>query len=137
MAARSSLVGRRGGDAWLAEHLVLSSVDSWWSHSFVATLNGVPVGFLYGRVDESPRGRVYVVDRVYVIDDARELGFGDDLLAAALARADEMDCQFLEGSALPGDRETKNLYERAGVVARSITVSRRLSAPSSSGDASR
>ena len=32
----------------------------------------------------------------------------------------------LEGHALPGDRETKNLYERAGITARLITVSRRL-----------
>lgn len=135
--ARSLLVGRRGADAWLAEHPALSSIDDWWIHSFVATLDRVPVGFLFGRVEDGPRGRIYRVDRVYVIDDARELGCGDDMLAAALALAEELGCEYLEGSALPGDRETKNLYERAGVVARSITVSRRVSAPSSSEDASR
>jgi hypothetical protein len=32
----------------------------------------------------------------------------------------------LEGTALPGDRDTKNLYERAGVVARKIVVSKPL-----------
>lgn len=137
LSARSSLVGRRGGDAWLAEHPELSTIENWWSHSFVASVDGVPVGFLYGRVDDGRRGRIFHVDRVYVIDDARELGLGDDLLAAALVLAEELGCSCLEGVALPGDRETKNLYERAGVVARSITVSRRISAPSSSEDASR
>ena len=28
----------------------------------------------------------------------------------------------VEGAALPGDRQTKNLYERAGIVARLITT---------------
>ncbi len=31
--------------------------------------------------------------------------------------------RLLEGEALPGDRDTKNLYERAGIKARLITVS--------------
>ena len=34
--------------------------------------------------------------------------------------------ELVEGHALPGDRNIKNLYERAGVTARLITVSRRL-----------
>ena len=38
----------------------------------------------------------------------------------------EAGASVLEGQALPGDRETKNLYERAGITARLITVSRRL-----------
>jgi len=32
----------------------------------------------------------------------------------------------VEAEALPGDRETKNLYERAGITARNIVVSKRL-----------
>ena len=32
----------------------------------------------------------------------------------------------VEGTALPGDRDTKNLYERAGITARKIIVSTRL-----------
>ena len=66
------------------------------------------------------------VDQVYVTPDARELGFGDALLEAATDAAVEAGATVLEGNALPGDRETKNLYERAGVTARLITVSRRL-----------
>ena len=71
------------------------------------------------------RGRVFTVERVYVRDQARELGFGDALVAAAMREAEAERCQYFEAVALPGDRETKNLYERAGITARSIVVSRR------------
>lgn len=135
--ARRDLVDHRGGEAWLAEHRPLSELPEWWAHSFVAVIDGVVVGFLVGRIDDTARGRVFRIDRVYVLADARELGCGDDLVAAAMARATDENCRFLEAVALPGDRDTKNLYERAGVTARSITVSKRLSDPSSSADASR
>jgi GNAT superfamily N-acetyltransferase len=71
-------------------------------------------------------GDVAVVDQVYVTPEARELGFGDTLLEAAVEAATAAAAHVIEGHALPGDRETKNLYERAGITARLITVSRRL-----------
>lgn len=134
---RSAMVDRRGGEAWLAEHEPLGDLGEWWTDSFVACVDDVVVGFLVGRVAVDARGRLFVVDRVFVHEQARGLGCGDDLLDAAIAHGIAQGCDHLEGSALPGDRETKNLYERAGVTARSITVSRRLSAPSNSVDASR
>lgn len=103
----------------------------------MAFVDDVVVGYLVGRVDVDGRGRVFVVERVFVLEEARGLGCGDDLLAAAIDHAIAQDCEYVEGTALPGDRETKNLYERAGVTARSITVSRRLSDRSSSESASR
>jgi len=72
---------------------------------------------------------------VVVLESSREIVFEagrpaleilDDLLAAAIDRARERGCAVLEGTALPGDRDTKNLYERAGITARLITVSTRL-----------
>jgi len=71
-------------------------------------------------------GDVARIDQVYVTPDARELGFGDALLEAAADAARTSGASVLEGQALPGDRQTKNLYERAGITARLITVSRRL-----------
>jgi len=83
---------------------------------------------------------IATVDQVYVLPDVRELGYGDALLEAATAAAVEAGAHVLEGTALPGDRDTKNLYERAGITARLIIVSRPLrevSGPSSSAAASR
>lgn len=124
--ARSSLEEQRGGEAWLAEHTPLVALTD-WPRTWVGTVDDVVVGFLCGNIDDvSGRGRVFTVERVYVRAQARELGFGDALVAAAMREAEAESCQYFEAVALPGDRETKNLYERAGIMARSIVVSRRL-----------
>jgi GNAT superfamily N-acetyltransferase len=125
--AREALVEARGGARWLDEH---PAVGDWAAaitsgDVFVAVLEvgdgpGLVVGYLL-LVVELPIARV---DQVYVTPEARELGFGDALLEAATQAATAAGARLLEGTALPGDRETKNLYERAGITARSITVSR-------------
>ena len=51
---------------------------------------------------------------------------GDGLLGAAMDAARAQGARRLDALALPGDRATKNLYERAGVVARAIILSTRL-----------
>jgi GNAT superfamily N-acetyltransferase len=84
-----------------------------------APADEVIVGYLIVDVD----GAVALIDQVFVTPEARELGFGDALLAAALEEARAAGAGVLEGHALPGDRDTKNLYERAGITARLITVS--------------
>jgi GNAT superfamily N-acetyltransferase len=120
--ARAQLADQRGGPRWLQTH---PSVGERWSERvarggvFVAPIDDVVVGYLVVTAD----GRVARIDDVYVTPEARELGFGDELLAAAIRRARESGAELLEGEALPGDRDTKNLYERAGIKARLITVS--------------
>lgn len=121
--ARTALLAQRGGPAHLAER---SATPSWselladaGQHVWVATIDEVAVGYLQ-LVVRAPAAEVW---QVYVHPEARELGFGDWMLEAALACAREAGCTVLEGTALPGDRDTKNLYERAGIKARKITVS--------------
>lgn len=86
-AARADLLVKRGGEAWLVEHPRLVDLHQWWSDSFVALVDDVVVGYLVGRVDVDGRGRVFVVERVFVLEAARGLGCGDDLLAAAIDHA--------------------------------------------------
>ena len=69
------------------------------------------------------------IEHVWVSPGAREIGFGDDLLAAATAIARTGGAVAIEAEALPGDRETKNLYERAGVTARKLVVWKALDPP--------
>ena len=123
--ARAALVGQRGGDRWLETHAergpawdaaVLAGAVS------VAVIGDVVVGYLVA----SQAGQVASIDEVYVTGEAREVGFGDALVEAATAAARAAGCAAIEGEALPGDRETKNLYERAGITARLITVSKSL-----------
>ena len=126
---RNLLLDQRGGIAWLAEHVPLATLppQDVVESSFVGEIDGAEIGFLRGTVDLIPaRGMVYTEDRVFVVEQARQLGFGDALLAAAMELAVSTQCVAIEANALPGDRETKNLYERAGITARNIIVSRPL-----------
>jgi GNAT superfamily N-acetyltransferase len=132
-AAREALRPARGGAVWLLEHPAPAAWPMPTERVWVAELDGLVVGFLRLALD----GAVARVEHVYVRPECRELGFGDELLAAALEEARRSGCARLDAVALPGDRDTKNLYERAGVVARAIVLGVSLSDPASSADASR
>jgi GNAT superfamily N-acetyltransferase len=126
LEARAALVGQRGGDRWLVEHPLIG--DDWRARCdevevFVGTIDEVVIGYL---VAELGADAIVRIDQVWVTPEARELGFGDELLAAAIASASTRGAVAVEGQALPGDRHTKNLYERAGIVARLITTFRPL-----------
>jgi len=123
--ARAALVGQRGGDRWLLEH---ASVESWPDHIatadvWLAHIDEVVVGYLVALLGDD---MVVRIDQVWVTPEARELGFGDGMLEAAIESARHRGAIAVQGEALPGDRHTKNLYERAGIVARLITTYRPL-----------
>jgi len=127
--AREAVASQRGGRNWLVEHAPARFLhaDELIDHSWVGTVDEHVVGFLRCTIDDVPQhGLVCSVERVFVDENARELGFGDALLQQAIDYATNLGCIAIEGNALPGDRETKNLYERAGIVARKIIVSRPL-----------
>jgi ribosomal protein S18 acetylase RimI-like enzyme len=118
--ARQLLHGQRGGERWLETHP--ERAEAWAAaidHTVVAHIDEVVVGYLVTSI----AGELATIDEVYVTPEAREVGFGDALLAAAMERARAAGATLLEGEALPGDRDTKNLYERAEIKARLITVS--------------
>lgn len=126
--ARAALVGTRGGDALLAEQPAVvdwvAAIGDPASAVWVAVIDDVVLGYLELAVPSA--GGTGVVRQVYVHPEARELGFGDDLLAEAIAATLSAGGRTIESFALPGDRDTKNLYERAGVTARKLIVSKRL-----------
>ncbi|SRR6056297_745924 len=124
--ARAALTGQRGGEQWLVEHPVIG--DSWARYCtqadvYVGSIDDVVVAYL---VAELADDAIVRIRQVWVTPEARELGFGDELLARAIESAKDRGAVAVEGQALPGDRHTKNLYERAGIVARLITTFRRL-----------
>lgn len=121
--ARAAAADQRGGRAWLDETAAVTNwqplVDDGEHPVWVATVDDVAVGYLASEVNAA----VCRVRQVFVHPDARSVGLGDALLAAAVDHARHVGCRSVEGTALPGDRSTKNLYERAGITARKIVVS--------------
>lgn len=90
--------------------------------SLVACVSGDVVGVL-SYVDEA---RIRCVTLVHVREQAREVGVGDALMEFVLRDAVQAGCTHIRSSALPGDRATKNLFERNGLVARAIQVEKKL-----------
>jgi ribosomal protein S18 acetylase RimI-like enzyme len=119
--ARERLIDQRGADLWLDRHPAQS--PTWPALTtgdvLVSTIDDVPVGYLRLHVAD---GVVYV-DDVFVHPDARQIGCGDALLAAAIEHGVAAGARRVQAEALPGDRDTKNLYERAAITAKRITVS--------------
>ena len=66
---------------------------------------------------------VAMVRRVYVSEKARDLGAGATLIDELRAQARLLGCTRIDAYALPGDRLTKNLFERAGMKARLLIAS--------------
>lgn len=117
--ARDSIREARGGARWIETH----PLPDWTNPDLsvlVADLDGVVVGYLVGRLSS---GDVLMVDEVFVLEEARELGFGDALVEEIQQIGRRRGARRMEAEALPGDRDTKNLWERAGITARLITVS--------------
>ena len=129
--ARADVALRRGGPQLLADHPLIG--DGWVdavgtqpARVLIATIDDVAVGYLV--LSPLVAGGTGRVQQVWVSPGAREVGFGDDLLLSAMQLARRAGAVAIEGEALPGDRETKNLYERAGVTARKIIVWKALEA---------
>lgn len=126
--ARLSLDQFRGGSRLADE---INVIGGNWSKQlsdvstvvFVAGSNDVVMGYLIARLGRAKSGSIATIEQVFVTKDARNLGIGDALVSTTIAWAKSEFLVALDGYALPGDRETKNLFERSGLVARLITVS--------------
>jgi len=127
--ARSQLEKFRGGARLAAE---LPEVGSLWGERidsprwtvFVAGLDGVPMGYLC--IDFEAQRDAPLIEAVYVTADARELGIGDAMVSAAIEECLRHGADAIDAYALPGDRETKNLFERSGLTARLLIVTKKI-----------
>jgi len=122
--AREGMRDVRGGALRLAEcePVVnwLDLLDESNAVVFVGTLDDAVVSYMVMHLSsERDRG---IITHAYVEAEARELGLGDTLVENAVAAVREAGLNGIEAVALPGDRETKNMYERAGLTARKLTV---------------
>lgn len=124
--ARDELAGKRGAAQLLAAGE--ADVTTWWDAGpdrtlWVGEFGGATVGLAAGRVGPGGVGRV---DCCYVRPEARRVGVGGALMEALVGWFRDAGCSEVDGAALPGDRETKQLYESAGFTARLLILHRPL-----------
>ena len=127
--ARAQLARFRGGEQLGNE---LPAVGNQWSECigsgdwgiFVSGFDDVVLGYLC--LNLATTNNVPRIEWVYVTADARQLGLGESLVSAAIEFGSQYGAVAIDAFALPGDRETKNLFERSGLTARLLIVSKRI-----------
>jgi len=127
--ARSQLEIFRGGMRLADE---LPEVGPAWGERIVsprwtvlvAGLDDVAMGYLC--IDFEAQRDAPLIEAVYVTVDARELGLGDAMVSAAIEECLRRGSDAIDAYALPGDRETKNLFERSGLTARLLIVTKKI-----------
>ena len=88
-------------------------------------IDGEPVGYLVARLQErlpQSHGRHVLLNDIYVLDDARAVGVGEELMGAALEWARQRGARSAEVRVLPGHRTAKNFCEQNGFTARLLLM---------------
>lgn len=133
--ARSEKAVERGGAMLLAVRfpeapdaaVFRRALDAEDRRFWMANLDGASVGFAAARLRLLAGGSLLAdIEALYVLPAARGVGLGEALMEAVLAWASGAGAEAVDSVALPGDRVTKNFFERFGLTARAIQVHRRL-----------
>lgn len=125
------MVDLRGGPLFLArearpepvhEGLAAELADD--AHAlFAGTIDDVIIGYAAVRAEQLRTGDVLgVLTDLYVEPEARAVGVGEELMAAALEWCSERGATAVDAYALPGDRDTKNFFEMSGFTARLLLM---------------
>jgi ribosomal protein S18 acetylase RimI-like enzyme len=125
----------RGGAVWAvrearevpADESLRASVADPAQIVLAGTIDEVVVGYAVARLEELRDGtRLGVITDIYTDPGAREVGIGEALVDEVLKWANDEGCRGVDALVLPGNRETKNFFETAGLTARAIVVHKRL-----------
>lgn len=122
--ADNELRGERGGISLLDHDRPQSDWSDATTMSWVGLVDGIVVGTATAVLDIGPTKRVALVTDLYVHPEGRGVGVGAAMLELVQAWAVEHDATHLESQVLPGMRDSKNFFERLGMVTRAMRVSR-------------
>jgi ribosomal protein S18 acetylase RimI-like enzyme len=91
----------------------------------VGTTEDVVVGYGIARWELLRDGtRLGVIDEIYVEPEARGVGVGEMVVERLVTFCMDAECLGVDATALPGHRQAKNFFERAGFSARSLVMHR-------------
>ena len=121
---------RREGRPEPVERSLTAAIASDEHHVVVGGIDAATVGYAVVRVEVLRDGaRLGVVEDLYVEPEARDVGVGEAMMDDVVGWCRSQGCIGLDALALPGERATKNFFERFGLVARAIVVPRSLGDP--------
>ena len=132
---RVELGEERGGPLWATREARTEPLDAAFdalvgrddAALLVGTYDDVVVGFGAAHVEVLRDGsRLGVVDEIYVEPEARAVGVGELLVARLVDFCGATGCAGVDATALPGHRQAKNFFERAGFSARLLVMHKSL-----------
>jgi ribosomal protein S18 acetylase RimI-like enzyme len=128
---RVALLKERGGALWETREARPEPLEP----AFAALLERDDATVLVGTLDDHVVGygvaeieilrdgsRLGVISEIFVQPEARAVGIGEVLVERLVAYCVDAGCIGVDASALPGDRQAKNFFERAGFTARLLTM---------------
>lgn len=136
--ARGELGEERGGPMWQLLHgrpdplpaTLVADLTEAASDAGVVLLGlyaGAPAGYAAAHREQLGDGSaIAVVSDVFVEAGFRGVGLGDAMMTELMGWAIAHGCRGIDALALPGMRQSKNFFERFGLVARAILVHRDL-----------
>ena len=137
---RQELRAERGGALWETREARPEPLDDAFAELskrddalvVVGTTEDLVVGYGIARWETLRDGtRLGVIDEIYVEPEARAIGVGELVVERLVAFCMEADCLGVDATALPGHRQAKNFFERAGFTARELVMHRRTRAVAS------
>ena len=130
---RAELREQRGGPLWATREArpepVADAFTALLAHDdatvIVGTLDEHVVGYGTAQVEVLRDGtRLGVIGEIFVEQEARAVGVGELLVEALVAFCVNAGCTGVDAAALPGHRQAKNFFERAGFTARLLVMHR-------------
>ncbi len=131
---RAQLLLERGGALWATREArpeplepafksLLGRADA---TVMVGTLEEHVIGYGVAEVEELRDGsKLGIISEIYVQGEARGVGVGELLVERLATFCIDAGCIGVDATALPGDRQAKNFFERAGFTARLLVMHKR------------
>jgi GNAT superfamily N-acetyltransferase len=132
---RAELRPMRGGPLWESrEARVEPTVEAFEAlltrddaAVVVGAIDDVVVGYGTAELESLRDGAVLgIVGDLFVESGARAVGVGEAIAEMLIAFCVDAGCMGIDAFALPGHREAKNFFERAGFTARALVMHKRL-----------
>jgi len=134
---RREVAAERGGALWalregygIGPGRLADRIASPEALVVVGTVDDVPVGYAVVAIENLGDGsRLGVIEELFTESAARAVGVGEAMLDAVLDFCERNGCRGVDAGALPGQREAKNFFERAGFTARRLVMHRGFGSP--------
>ncbi len=127
--ALAEVAGQRGGELYLLTEIrqnfvgLADELEDTKSRIVVGTYDSAVVGWgMASEIQISDDRKIGKIKELFVQSEARGVGVGEAIVSALIEWIQQQGCAGVEGTALPGNRDSKGIFERFGIKTRMLTL---------------